>query len=243
MPREGTGRDFIEALARGLEVIAAFEPGRPVMSLADVANATGLARPTARRILLTLAELGYVRPAGGGFALTPRVLELGIAYVRSMGLWDIARPHMERLVARTNESSSIAQLDGSDIVYVARVSVPKIVTLAVEIGTRFRPSRRRWARCCWPRCPATRSTGCWRNRPAPACSPAGSPMSPSATPNCGRFVPAAGRSPTSNSPRASARSPPRCATGRAASSPRSTSTPMRRKPALTGWSGSICRCC
>jgi len=137
MPREGAGPDFIEALARGLEVIAAFEPGRPVMSLADVANATGLARPTARRILLTLAELGYVRPAGGGFSLTPRVLELGIAYVRSMGLWDIARPHMERLVARTNESSSIAQLDGSDIVYVARVSVPKIVTLAVEIGTRF----------------------------------------------------------------------------------------------------------
>jgi len=137
MPREGTGPDFIEALARGLEVIAAFGPGRPLMSLADVANATGLARPTARRILLTLAELGYVRSANGGFALTPRVLELGIAYVRSMGLWEIARPHMERLVARTHESSSIAQLDGSDIVYVARVSVPKIVTLAVDIGTRF----------------------------------------------------------------------------------------------------------
>ncbi len=137
MARDGTGPDFIEALARGLEVIAAFEPGRPVMSLAEVANATGLARPTARRILLTLAELGYVRPANGGFALTPRVLELGIAYVRSMGLWEVARPHMERLVARTHESSSIAQLDGSDIVYVARVSVPKIVTLAVEIGTRF----------------------------------------------------------------------------------------------------------
>ncbi len=137
MARDGTGPDFIEALARGLEVIAAFEPGRPVMSLAEVANATGLARPTARRILLTLAELGYVRPAGGGFALTPRVLELGIAYVRSMGLWELARPHMERLVAQTHESSSIAQLDGSDIVYVARVSVPKIVTLAVEIGTRF----------------------------------------------------------------------------------------------------------
>jgi IclR family pca regulon transcriptional regulator len=142
MPREGTGPDFIEALARGLEVIAAFRPGRPAMTLADVANATGLARPTARRILLTLTELGYVRAAGNGspqagFALTPRVLELGMAYVHSMGLWDIARPHMERLVARTNESSSIAQLDGSDVVYVARVSVPKIVTLAVDIGTRF----------------------------------------------------------------------------------------------------------
>ncbi|MFJ8725926.1 IclR family transcriptional regulator domain-containing protein [Streptomyces sp. NPDC093269] len=137
MPREGTGPDFIEALARGLEVITAFEPRRPVMSLTDMAHATGLARPTARRILLTLAELGYVRQQDGGFALTPRVLDLGMAYVRSMGLWDVARPHLERLVERTNESCSIAQLDGSDIVYVARASVPKIVTLAVQIGTRF----------------------------------------------------------------------------------------------------------
>lgn len=142
MAREGAGPDFIEALARGLEVIAAFRPGRPVITLADVAAATGLARPTARRILLTLIDLGYVRSTGSapgqaGFALTPRVLELGTAYVHSMGLWEIARPHMERLVARTHESSSIAQLDGSDVVYVARVSVPKIVTLAVDIGTKF----------------------------------------------------------------------------------------------------------
>lgn len=137
MPREGTGPDFIEALARGLEVIAAFEPNRPAMSLTEVAAATGLARPTARRILLTLTELGYVRAEGAGFALTPRVLDLGVAYVRSQGLWDIARPHMEELSARTNESCSVAQLDGSDIVYVARVAVPKIVALAVQIGTRF----------------------------------------------------------------------------------------------------------
>ena len=137
MPREGTGPDFIEALARGLEVISAFAPHRPTMSLTEVATATGLARPTARRILLTLQELGYVRSEENGFALTPRVLELGVAYVRSMGLWDVARPHLEKLSARTNESCSIAQLDGSDIVYVARVAVPKIVALAVQIGTRF----------------------------------------------------------------------------------------------------------
>ncbi|MGN6792290.1 MAG: IclR family transcriptional regulator domain-containing protein [Streptosporangiaceae bacterium] len=137
MARRETGPDFIEALARGLDVIRAFGPRQPVMSLAAVAAATGLARPTARRILLTLAELGYVRSAAGGFELTPRVLELGMSYVLSRNLWEVARPHMEALVAKTHESSSIAQLDGSDIVYVARVAVPKIITLAVTIGTRF----------------------------------------------------------------------------------------------------------
>ena len=137
MPREGAGPDFIEALARGLEVIAAFRAGHPSPTLAEIAASTGLARPTARRILLTLAELGYVRAEGSTFALTPRVLELGVAYVRSQGLWDVARPHMERLGRATAESCSIAQLDGSDIVYVARVAVPKIVSLTVQIGTRF----------------------------------------------------------------------------------------------------------
>lgn len=135
--RGQTGPDFIEALARGMDVIRAFEPHRPTMSLSEIATATGLARPTARRILLTLEELGYVRATGGMFALTPRILELGMAYIGSMSIWDIARPHMEALVARTGESSSLAQLDGSDIVYVARVAVPKIITLAVTIGTRF----------------------------------------------------------------------------------------------------------
>ncbi len=135
--RGETGPDFIEALARGLDVIRAFEPKRPTMSLSAVATATALARPTARRILLTLEELGYVRSVEGVFALTPRVLELGMAYIGSASIWDLARPHMEQLVARTGESSSLAQLDGSDIVYVARVAVPKIITLAVTIGTRF----------------------------------------------------------------------------------------------------------
>ncbi len=137
MARAEAGPDFIEALARGLDVIRAFRPREPVMSLAAVAAQTGLARPTARRMLLTLADLGYVRAIDGGFELTARVLDLGMTYVLSRSLWEVARPHMEALVAQTHESSSIAQLDGSDIIYVARVAVPKIVTLAVTIGTRF----------------------------------------------------------------------------------------------------------
>ena len=137
MPRTGAGPDFIESLARGLEVITAFQPGHEAMTLSDLAAATGLARPTVRRILLTLAELGFVRAEGARYSLTPRVLDLGTAYVGSQGLWEVARPHLRELSAQTDESCSIAQLDGSDIVYVARAAVPKIVGLSVQIGTRF----------------------------------------------------------------------------------------------------------
>ncbi|MBN9386728.1 MAG: helix-turn-helix domain-containing protein [Chloroflexi bacterium] len=135
--RGETGPDFIEALARGLDVIRAFGPNRPTMTLSEIAAASGLARPTARRMLLTLQELGYVRNNPNGFSLTPRILELGMAYIGSTSIWEIARPHLEKLVETTGESSSLAQLDGSDIVYVARVAVPKIITIAVRIGTRF----------------------------------------------------------------------------------------------------------
>ncbi|MCZ2826249.1 MULTISPECIES: IclR family transcriptional regulator domain-containing protein [unclassified Modestobacter] len=137
MAGRGTGPDFVEALARGLDVLACFDADHPVMSLSDVAAAAGLARPTARRLLLTLEELGFVRSSTGAFRLTPKVLTLGMAYVGALGLWEIARPHLEALVVQTGESSSMAQLDGSDIVYVARVAVPKLITLRVEIGTRF----------------------------------------------------------------------------------------------------------
>ena len=137
MAGRGVGPDFVEALARGLDVLACFDADHRSMTLSEVATAAGLARPTARRLLLTLEELGFVRSSGGAFTLTPKVLSLGMAYIGALGLWDIARPHLEDLVAHTGESSSMAQLDGSDIVYVARVSVPKLIALRVEIGTRF----------------------------------------------------------------------------------------------------------
>ena len=137
MAGRGSGPDFVESLARGLDVLRAFDEHHREMSLAEVATATGLARPTARRLLLTLEELGYVRSADASFSLTPKVITLGTAYVASLGLWDVARPHLEALVRRTGESSSMAQLDGGDIIYVARVSVPKIIALRVDIGTLF----------------------------------------------------------------------------------------------------------
>lgn len=129
--------DFVEALARGLDVIRGFGAVHRPMTLTEVADAAGLARPTARRALITLSELGYVRAEGGSFSLTTRVLELGMAYVASSNVWELTRHHLRDLVAETNESCSIAQLDGSDIVYTSRVAVPKLVTLSVTIGTRF----------------------------------------------------------------------------------------------------------
>lgn len=129
--------EFIEAISRGLSVIKAFTPEDPILTLSQVAKATDLARPTARRILMTLQELEYVRAENGAFALTPRVMELGMAYVSSLGLWKVARPHLEALVTHTHESASMSQLDGPDIVYIARVAVPKLIGLRVDIGTRF----------------------------------------------------------------------------------------------------------
>jgi IclR family transcriptional regulator, pca regulon regulatory protein len=129
--------EFIEAISRGLTVITVFSAEYPQLTLSQVAQRSGLARPTARRILMTLQELGYVRTVNSHFELTPRVLELGMAYVSSLGLWDIARPHLQALVKTTGESSSMTQLDGSDIVYVSRVAVPKLIGLRVDIGTKF----------------------------------------------------------------------------------------------------------
>src|ERR1700750_3028785 len=119
MAGRGKGPDFVEALARGLDILSAFGAGQRGMSLSEVAAAAGLTRPTARRLLLTLEELGFVRFSSGTFELTPKVMNLGMAYVSSLGLWDIARPHMEALVARTGESVSLGPLDGADSVYLS----------------------------------------------------------------------------------------------------------------------------
>lgn len=129
--------EFVEALARGLDVIKAFGPTAFALTVSDVAQRTGLARPTARRLLLTLEQLGYVRAVDGVYCLTTRTLELGTSYISALGMWEVARPHLEGLVKQTGESSSMSQLDGSDIVYTARVPVAKIIAFSVKIGTLF----------------------------------------------------------------------------------------------------------
>lgn len=129
--------EYVQSLARGLAVIRAFDADAPFLTLSDVARRTDLTRAAARRFLLTLVELGYVRTDGKRFALTPRVLELGFAYLSSLSLPEIAAPHLEALVERVHESASVSVLDGADVVYVARVPTSRIMTLAITIGTRF----------------------------------------------------------------------------------------------------------
>ena len=132
-----TSTDYVQSLARGLSVIRAFDAERPRQTLTDVAKATGLTRATARRFLLTLNELGYVRTDGSLFWLTPAVLDLGYSYLSSLSLPEIAGPHLEELSAAVHESSSVSILDGGDIVYVARVPVRRIMAVSITIGTRF----------------------------------------------------------------------------------------------------------
>ncbi len=129
--------EVVQSLARGLSVIRAFDADNPELTLSDVARRTDLTRAAARRFLRTLVSLGYVRTDGKLFALTPRVLELGYGYLSSLSLPEVVQPHLERLSREVDESVSAAVLDGSDVVYVARVPTRRIMSVRITIGTRF----------------------------------------------------------------------------------------------------------
>jgi len=129
--------EFVQSLDRGLAVIRAFGAERPSLTLSEVARQTGLSRAAARRFLHTLVELGYVGSDGREFHLRPRLLELGYAYLSGLSLPEIAQPHLQRLSDETGESSSVAVLDEDEIVYVARVAVPRIMSVSIAVGSRL----------------------------------------------------------------------------------------------------------
>jgi IclR family pca regulon transcriptional regulator len=128
------GTTFVQSLERGLAVIRTFDHGK-ARTPSEVAAETGLTRAAARRFLLTLSELGYVRADGRGFRLSPRVLELGRAYLSGLTLPEAALPHLRELVATVRESSSVAVLDGDRIVYVAHVSAKRVLSVSVTVGS------------------------------------------------------------------------------------------------------------
>src|SRR5690348_11091713 len=110
------GGEFVQSLSRGLAVIRAFDADHPELTLSEVARTTGLTRAATRRFLHTLVDLGYMRTDGRKFALRPKILELGYAFLSSLSLPEVAMPHLEQLVERVHESSSVCVLDAGEVV-------------------------------------------------------------------------------------------------------------------------------
>lgn len=163
--------ESVRSFERGLRVIRSFSAEAPEQTLADVARATDLNRATARRFLLTLEELGYVRRVNDRFALTPRVLDLGYAYVASFGVPQLALPYLERLSEQVHEASSVGVLDDSEVVYVARVPAKRVMTVSIGLGTRFPAYRTSLGRALLADLPDEAIRGIWersdRRQPTP----------------------------------------------------------------------------
>jgi IclR family transcriptional regulator, pca regulon regulatory protein len=130
-------KEFMATLAKGLAVLGLFGRQRPAMTLSEAALAANVSRATARRILRTLAELGYVEQRGRQFSLSPNILQLGFAYLATQNWIERAVPLMKDLSERLHESCSAAILQGTEIVYVARVPTRRIMSVAVSVGSRL----------------------------------------------------------------------------------------------------------
>lgn len=129
-------RDYIQSIERGFAVLTAFGSDRPNPTLAELAKATDLSKPVVRRILLTLQRLGYVANAGTRWTLTPRVLSIGQHYSATHTLLEQAMPHLLSVSEELHESASLGVLDGSEVVYAARVPVRRIMSINISVGTR-----------------------------------------------------------------------------------------------------------
>ena len=137
MKKEISNRDYVNSLARGLEVIRSFTRTRPKMTLSDIARATGMTRATVRRFILTLVRDGYAETDGKYFNLRPKVLELGFAALSSLTFVDVAQPIMARLAHNLGESVFAAVLEEEDVVYVASATPPKrFVNISIAVGSR-----------------------------------------------------------------------------------------------------------
>jgi len=130
-------RDYVNSLARGLEVLRTFNRTGRKMTLSQVASETGNTRAGARRILLTLIHEGYAVSDGKLFDLTPQVLELGHSVLSSKGVWEIAKPFIDNLSTETQESVSAAILDKFDVVYVSGAQYHRVISVGISVGARF----------------------------------------------------------------------------------------------------------
>ncbi len=131
-------RDYVAALASGLQILTAFDAEHPRMTLTEMASRTDMDRAKARRFLLTLDALGYVRRSGRYFELTPRVLELGHAFQTSNTYRTVIQHYLQDITAEIGESSSLSVLDGIEVVYVVRSAAPhRLMAITLSVGTRL----------------------------------------------------------------------------------------------------------
>jgi len=130
-------KEFMTTLAKGLAVLGAFGRQHPTMTLSEAAQVAELSRATARRILRTLNALGYVEQNGREFSLSPRIVDLGFAYLSTQSWVDRALPSMRRLSERLDETCSGAILQGTEIVYVARIAARRIMSSVLSVGSRL----------------------------------------------------------------------------------------------------------
>ena len=133
---EFNDRDYVNSLARGLEVICAFTRTRPKMTLSEIARATGMTRATVRRFLLTLVREGYAEKHDKIFSLKPKILELGYSALSSMGILDVAQPIMNDLARSLQESVFAAVLTGDHVTYIARATSERLVNVSITVGSR-----------------------------------------------------------------------------------------------------------
>lgn len=136
-PGTEAGADFIQSIARGLAVIRALGTRDDGLTIAETAQAAGLTRAGARRILLTLARLGYVVFDDRRYQLTPRILDLGQAYFASRPIWRVAAPVLKALAITINETVSAGVLDGTDVLYVLRYNSARPLHLGLAPGARL----------------------------------------------------------------------------------------------------------
>ena len=137
MDDKAESRYFVKALDRSLQVMRSFSAESPEMTISQVATRSGLTRASARRILLSLVDLGYAEKEENLFRLRPRVLQIGYAYLTSLGIAHRGQYVLETLTNETQESCSLSVLDGDEIVYVARSTVPGLASIAITIGARL----------------------------------------------------------------------------------------------------------
>lgn len=128
---------FVESFARGLAVIEAFGPDNTELTLSEVAARTGVSRAAARRLLLTLCHLGYAVSTGKSFRLTPRIMRLGYSYLSGLSIAEIVEPYVVSVAEKSGESCSVCLLDDTEVVYIARASTRRIMSINLSVGTRL----------------------------------------------------------------------------------------------------------